>query len=98
METINIAGIEKPVLLAGLYNASQQLGLGFLHERGQTEMTPEQASTEIEQQGLSFDYLHGRVMKINLEGDEMRFALFDRDNGNGAAKRVVDSLRETEAS
>ena len=95
MNTVDISGIEKPALLAALYNASNQLGMGFMHQRGQTGMTNEQAASEIENQGLSFDYLHGRVMKVDLEGNEMYVRLYDRDNGEGAAARVIDSLRES---
>lgn len=39
-----------------------------------------------------FDYLHGRVMKIDLAGDELDPWAYDRDNGQGAAQEVVNSL------
>jgi hypothetical protein len=41
-----------------------------------------------------FDYVRGRPMKINLEGDEFDPWGYDRDNGgDGTAKRLIDSLR-----
>ena len=43
---------------------------------------------------LSFDYLRGRVMKVNIEGDEMSTAGYNRDNGLGAAEAVIQSIRE----
>lgn len=95
---IDISGIEKPVLLAALYNASKQQGLGFMHDRGATGMTEEQAADEIERQGYSFDYLHGRVMKVDIRNDDLSVWLYDRDNGQGAAAKVVASLRESEAA
>ncbi|GAG30986.1 unnamed protein product, partial [marine sediment metagenome] len=46
---------------------------------------------EILDQGHTyFDYLKGRVMKINLSSDELRTALYDRDNGEGAAAQALD--------
>lgn len=41
-----------------------------------------------------FDYLYGRVMKVDLSSDEsFEERLYDRDNGTGAAQRVIDRLR-----
>ena len=40
-----------------------------------------------------FDYLHGRVLKVELSGDEFDERLYDRDCGEGAAQRAVDSIR-----
>jgi hypothetical protein len=43
---------------------------------------------------LSFDYVFGRPLKCNLEGDEFDPWGFDRDNGGeGTAMRVIDQLR-----
>lgn len=40
-----------------------------------------------------FDYLHGRVLKVKLGGDEFDEYLYDRDNGAGAAERAISTLR-----
>lgn len=40
-----------------------------------------------------FDYLYGKVMKVEINKESLRTSLYDRDNGNGAAQRVVDSIR-----
>ena len=42
-----------------------------------------------------FDYLYGRCLKVEINGSTLRTALYDRDYGQGAAQRVVDSLRDT---
>jgi hypothetical protein len=42
----------------------------------------------------NFDYLKGRVLKVNLSGDAFNDELYDRDLGEGAAQRVIDKLRE----
>jgi len=91
---MNIAGLDKAEVLAALYNGSRQQGMGFLQTRGAEGMTVEQAREELannEQQYL--DYLHGRVMKISLRGDELDTLLYNRDNGQGAAEAVIEALR-----
>lgn len=40
-----------------------------------------------------FDYLYGRPLKIELNGKTLREDLYDRDQGDGAAQRVIDALR-----
>lgn len=92
---MNIAGRDKAAVLAALYNGSRQQGMGFLSGRGHFQMTVDQAREEIDARGkdLYFDYLHGRVMKINLSGDEVDTALYNRDNGYMAAERIIENLR-----
>lgn len=93
---MNVTGISKPALLAALFNASKQQGLGFLDAQGAQPMTEADAAQVLAQQrGMYFDYLRGRVMKIEISGDEVGVALYDRDNGEGAAERAVQHLRAT---
>ncbi len=86
-ETINIAGISKAKILAALYNNARVQGLGIL------QAIPGNMSVAEAEDRLSdssyFDYVNGRVLKINLSGDGLRTALYDRDNGNGAARRAL---------
>ena len=89
---ISIAGLSKAKVLAALYNASKQQGMGFMHQRGALGMTEEQAATELEHSKY-FDYLHGRVMKIALDSDDLETSLYNRDNGQNAAERVIAQLR-----
>ena len=42
---------------------------------------------------LYFDYVKGRVMKVDITGDELNPWGFDRDNGEGAAERAIAPLR-----
>lgn len=89
---IDIKGLKKSAVLAALYNASKPQGFGFLHF-DPTPMTEEEAEKILENDTY-FDYLKGRVMKVDLSNDT-RFdeRLYDRDNGNGAAQRAVNQLR-----
>ena len=82
----------KPAALAALYNASQPLGMGILHFDPRP-MTIEEAAKLLEQ-STYFDYLKGRVMKVDLSGDEFDPWLYDRDNGEGAAARALASISE----
>jgi hypothetical protein len=97
--TIDISGLDKAAVVAALYNRSKPLGMGFMHYDPEP-MTAEQASKIIKAGGthmpnnpLYFDYLQGRVMKVDLSGDAFDAWLYDRDNGQGAAREVIANLR-----
>lgn len=96
MNTIDISKMDKAEVLAALYNSSRQQGMGFMHARGRAAMSKEQASDEIKantQDGKCyFDYLHGRVMKVEIGGNTLDPWLYDRDNGEGAAQRALAHL------
>lgn len=105
---ISIAGLSKAAILAALYNRARPGGMGFLHY-DPTPMTEEQAQEMIGRgddstamfgvrlhgDRIYFDYLKGRVMKVDLSGDELDTRLFNRDNGEGAAEEVIAELRAT---
>ena len=109
MSEINVSDIQPAELLAGLYNAVGPSGLGFLQARP-GDMTVEDASALLngdkqetdypinrnrsEGKPAYFDYLHGRCLKIEINGKTLRAGLYDRDYGEGAAQRVVDSIRQ----
>ena len=40
------------------------------------------------------DYFSGRVFKADISGDIFETGLYNRDNGNGAAERIVKDIRE----
>ena len=80
---INIKGLDKAEVLAALYNNARPQGMGFLHFTPE-RMTRDEA-TKLLERTTYFDYLRGRVMKVSLEGDELREGLYDRDNGQGQA-------------
>lgn len=88
---IDIKDLDKAEVLAELYNSSQVQGMGFLAAKP-GEMTAEEARNLIAD-GAYFDYLYGKVMKVNLEGDSFDGRLYDRDLGEGAAQRAVDRVR-----
>lgn len=92
-DSIDLKGLNKAEVLAALYNASKPQGMGFMHYTPEP-MTTEQAAEILERQTY-FDYLSGRVMKVDLAGDVLDPWGYDRDNGNGAAARALSSLQAT---
>lgn len=92
-EYVSIKGLSKAKVLAVLFNGSRTQGLGFyqISDNAMDEKTAE----KILLRQTSFDYLQGRVMKIDLSGDEFDPWGYDRDNGQGAAQRLIDELRRT---
>ena len=87
---IDISKKDKAEVLAALYNASHPLGLGFL-QYDPTPMTVEEAR-KLLSETTYFDYLKGRVMKVDLSGEELETWLYDRDNGEGAAAKVLSNV------
>ena len=95
---MNISGLDKAAVLAALYNRSKQQGMGFVDKHGANDITAEQAREYIKERadvvrGMYFDYLNGRVMKIDLSYDEMKTAMYNRDNGEGAAEAIIEQIR-----
>lgn len=88
-EKINIEGLDKGAVVAALYNSARAQGLGWLHY-DPALMTAEEGR---EYAGSYIDYLKGRVMKVDVRGDEMDPWLYDRDNGKGAAAAAIESIR-----
>lgn len=89
---ISIKGMNKAEVLKALYDHSHVQGLGFLSAVPDGTVTVEYCE-ELLKRTEFFDYLHGRVLKVWLKGDEFDERLYDRDNGEGAAQRAVDSVR-----
>ncbi len=100
--TVDTTSIDRAELLAALYDRAQPQGLGFMHFDPEP-MTRDEAQRWIAQ-GIDnssgqaepecyFDYLRGRVMKIDVLPDLLNPRLYDRDNGAGAVAEVVAGLR-----
>ena len=86
---IDISGMNKAAVLAALYNAARPQGMGHLHYKPGA-MTVERADALLKETTY-FDYVGGRVMKVDLEGDVLSTRLYDRDNGENAAWRALEA-------
>lgn len=107
-ENIDVSDIAPAELLAALYNRSHVQGMGVLQAQD-GDMTVEQAeklltgeNVESDYPNISerkkgkstyFDYLYGKVMKVEINGESLNPNLYDRDLGQGAAQKVVDSFK-----
>ena len=98
---INIAGLPKTAVLQSLFKHARPQGMGYLHYDPK-DMTTEEATEVIRsftgtccgKTECYFDYLQGRVMKIDIASDELDPRLYDEDNGPGAcasARRGLSS-------
>ena len=92
-QSISLVGLNKAAVLAALYNASKPQGMGFMHYDPKP-MTVGEAQQILDGGCTYFDYLKGRVMKVDLSGNEVNPWGYDRDNGQGMVARVIDGLRK----
>lgn len=90
---INIEGMDKAEVFAALYNGARPQGLGFLHYDA-TPLTANEARNKYGVEGYH-DYVSGRVMKVDLRGNEFDSWGYNRDNGDNAAEKIVNALRKT---
>ncbi len=92
MDEIDLSGLRKADVLTALYNAAQPKGMGFLHFDPRP-MNATEAQTLLDNGETYFDYLKGRVMKVDLKGDTLHPRLYDRGNGQGAAEAAIATIR-----
>ena len=93
---IDIKGLNKAEVLKALYDGSHIQGMGFLQAVPEGTVTVEHCKMLLETTGYPyFDYLYGRVLKVDLSKDEFDERLYDRDNGQGVAERVIRRLRNS---
>lgn len=90
---MKLLGLNKAEVLVALYNRAKTHGLGILNTDPNYVMNIEKA-TELLQTQQYFDYLNGKVLKINLSGDDIDTWGYNRDNGQNAAEEVLQPLIE----
>lgn len=87
---IDIKGLNKAEVLKALYDGSHIQGMGFMQAVPEGTVTVEHCKMLLETTGYPyFDYLYGRVLKVDLSKDVFDERLYDRDNGQGAAERII---------
>lgn len=94
MSNVSIQGLSKASVLAALYNGAKPQGMGFF-QFDPTPITEDEAEEIMNKSGVHFDYLKGRVMKVDLSGDEIDPSYYDRDNGAREVQRIISALRVT---
>lgn len=93
---IDLKDLNKAQVLAALYNRAKPQGMGFLHFTPE-DMTKNEAQALLDAGQTYFNYVKGRVMKVDLSGNTLDPYLYDRDNGNGSAFDVISNLTDTDA-
>ena len=88
---MDISRFDKADVLRVLYNRAQTQGMGILHYTPES-MTKAEAQKMLDEGQTYFEYVNGRVMKVDLEGDDLDTRLFNRDNGQDAAENALDAL------
>lgn len=88
---IDISKLNKCDVLAALYNHARPQGMGLMHFTS-GDMSPAEAQEILDDGQTYFDYLHGRVMKVDLSKGSFDPYLYDRDNGHGVAEHIIDNL------
>jgi hypothetical protein len=89
---MNISRLDKAEVLAALYNNAKVQGMGIFQANSKTMTTEEARVILDESSDKYFDYVFGRVMKVSLANDELETWLYNRDNGDGAAEKVIGYL------
>ncbi len=85
----DIAGLNKADVLRVLY---QNAGPGDYWLSASKVFSQDEFEQEVIRT-LNFGYFGGRPLKVNLEGDTFDSSLYDRDNGQHAARKAIAQLR-----
>ena len=86
---MDISKLDKANVLIALYDAARAQGLGIFNQKS-GGLSYEEATALLEKQTY-FDYLYGRVMKVNLGKDNLDTRLYNRDNGISAAEIAIEN-------
>jgi len=89
---IDIEGLDKAEVLKALYVHSHVQGMGFLQAVPAGTVTVDHCR-DLLKQSTYFDYLYGRVLKVDLSSDAFDERLYERDNGPNSAAMAMLPLR-----
>lgn len=92
---IGIKGLDKAEVLKALYDHSHIQGLGFLQAVPEGYVTVEHCRELLKSQTY-FDYMYGKILKVDLSGDAFDERFYERDCGDGMAMRAVQTVKRKE--
>jgi len=87
---MNIKGLDKAKVLYGLWLGSKEQGNSWL---GRFPLTEEYCRRLLEHTTY-FDYLAGRVIKVDFSTDDLDLGLYDRDNNRSGEEAILDYLTQ----
>jgi len=88
---MKISGLNKAEVLVALYNRAKISEMGWIYYNPYYIFNIK-AAEELLAERKSILYLNGKVMKIDLSGDELETGLYNRDNGDHAAEDAIEPL------
>jgi hypothetical protein len=89
---VNIKGLDKARVLKALYDNSSYVR-GLNHAPADPKFVTVEHCAQLLEKQTCFDYLYGRLMAVDLSGDEFDENMYDFVCGDGAAQKAVDSVR-----
>ena len=91
--SIDISKKDKAAVLKALYDFSKPIGLGILSF--QSDKMDIKTARRLVSSSTKYDYIGGRVIKVDISGNSFDPWLYDRDNGDGRAKEAIDTVPDT---
>ena len=97
---VDITGLDKVKVFMHLFNNAKPMGMGVLHfqdrpldlKKAEQYFRGEYGGWLLDpRRPMYFDYVEGRCMKVNLEGNIINAGGYDRDYGEGALLRVLNN-------
>lgn len=89
MTVVNITGLDKVEVLRALYNHARRADYCESSDGVLTRDDAELIWARYELLGCYFQRVKGRVLNVRLRGDALSVGLYERDNGNGAAREAL---------
>lgn len=90
---MRIDTLDKAEVLVALYNNAKIQGNSFMSHRSDFAMTTDAAREILSKNPRQyFDYLNGKVMKVDLSGPTLDTFFYNRDNGVNAAETAIQHL------
>jgi hypothetical protein len=101
MARADISKADKAEVLMRLWNYGINMGKDVpfgltLLQTQQAMMSFEEAEQIVRSGDLDFDYVKGRSMKVDMTKPIVDFWLYDRDCGEGSAKRALEGVAGVE--
>jgi len=92
-KTVDISGLDKFDVLKALWENSKTASFFSMIPKMAPPLNEAEAREQLSSTRPYVDYLCGRVIKTDFSKDELDPWGYDRDNGQGAMQKVVNSLR-----
>jgi hypothetical protein len=93
---VDITGLNKDEVVRALWRNSKPASVYVLSAIPLPELDESLVKRVLSSDRPYFDYLCGRVMKTDFSTNFLNPWLYDRDNGEGSMKEIVEKLRSTE--